>query len=389
MRSEFLRVWIMLASGAAGLPGQSVVVPESMAGVEGGGGTSIPFGSNLPCRYQVVYDAIELPWSGPRILTGISLRPDQNLTATAIPAKGFLDVSVLMSTTARSSTTLSATFADNYGTDATWVMLNQPVQLPSQPASTPGPMPANIHFAFSVPWAYGFTPVGTDQPAENLLVEIWIHSQPSGAYRLDNLSSCIAPTATFGNQDPQCSPPNGVRVVLDADTTMLAGSTYGWQVTQAPANSAFLLGLNLTNTGGLFGQAMWPLPYPMFDAANPSQPSPALAALGWGAAGCWLNIDPIVWLGGITDAAGSGSAIGFVPPGRDSVGDTYYAQALVLAPTANPLRLISSLGRESTVCGPLGVARNFAFYNPAATPPQPVPTAGSVQYGVGPVIEVQ
>jgi len=159
-------------------------------------------------------------------------------------------------------------------------------------------------------------------------------------------------------------------------------------VKQAPANSAFLLGLNLTNTGGLFGQAMWPLPYPMFDAANPSQPSPALAALGWGAAGCWLNIDPIVWLGGITDAAGDGSTIGFVPPGRDSVGDTYYAQALVLAPTANPLRLISSLGRESTVCGPLGVARNFAFYNPSATPPQPVPTAGSVQYGVGPVIEV-
>lgn len=360
-----------------------------MAGVEGGGGTSIPFGSNLPCRYQVVYDVEELPWSGPRIVTGISLRPDQNTTTGATPAKGFLDVSVLLSTTSRSSTTISPTFADNYGTDATWVMVNQPVQLPAQPAATTGPRPANIHFAFSVPWAYGLTPVGTSQPAKNLLVEIWIHSQPSGAYRLDNLSGCTAPTATFGNQDAQCAVPGGVPVVLTADTTMLAGSSYGWHVAGAPANAAFLVALNLTNTGGLFGQPSLPLPYPMFDAANPTLPSPALAPLGWGAAGCWLNIDPIVWLGGLADASGVGTASGLIPPGRASVGVTYYAQAVVLAPTANPLRMITSLGRESTVCGPLGVARNYAFYNPAATPPQAVPTAGTVQYGVGPVIEVQ
>src|SRR5690606_10843610 len=130
------------------------------------------------------------------------------------------------------------------------------------------------------------------------------------------------------------------------------------------------------------------LPYPMFDPADPTQPSEALAILGWPAPGCWLNLDPLVWLGGVTDGNGSGSAVGAVPPGRESVGVTYYAQAVVYAPTANPLRLISSLGRSTTVCGPLSVARNHAFYDPAANPPEPVPTAGTVQYGVAPVIEV-
>lgn len=390
MRSELLRVSTVLAAAAASLCGQTAVVPGVMAGVEGGGGTSIPFGSNLPCRYQVIYDAEELPWTGPRIVTGISLRPDQNTTPAGSAAKGFLVVSVLMSTTARDSVSMSSTFEDNYGTDATWVMVQQPVQLPAQPASTTGPLPANIHFGFSVPWAYAMTPVGTDQPARNLLVEIWIHSQPSGAYRIDNLTGCTAPTASFGNLDPAlCAPAGGVAVELGADTTMLAGSSFSWRVTHAPPSTPFLVGLNLTLNDGLLGQTMWPLPYPMFDLTNPALPSPALTVLGWPAPGCWLNVNPLVWLPGIADAAGVGSAVGLIPPGRSSVGVTYYAQVLAFSATANPLHMITSLGRQSTVCGPLGVTRCFAYYNPQATPPQPVPTDGSVQYGVGPVIELQ
>lgn len=389
MRSEFLRVLSAAGCGVAGLLGQAATVPATMDGVEGGGGTSIPFGSNQSCRYQVVYDVEELPWTGPRILTGVSLRPDQNTTTGATPAKGYLEISVLMSTTSRSSTTMSPTFTENYGTDAIWVVQNQQVQLPAQPAAATGPRPANIHFAFSVPWAYGLTPVTSGEPEQNLLIEIWIHSQPTGAYRIDNLSGCITPTPSFGNQDPQCAVPGGMPVVLTADATMLAGSSYAWHVANAPANAPFTVMVGAASTGGLLGNPAWPLPYPMFDPANPSLPSAALAALLWPAPGCWLNVDPLGWLSGACDASGSGTATGLIPAGRASVGVTLFAQAMVLAPTANPLHLITSLGRESTVCGPLSVARNFAFYDPAATPPQPVPAAGTVQYGIGPVIEVQ
>ncbi len=388
MRSNLARLCfvLMFATLAAA---QNVTVPSALAGVEGGGGTSIPFGSSQACRYQCIYDAEELPWVGPRILTGILLRADNNTPNTAMPAKGYLEISVLMSTTTKSSVTASMTFAENRGTDATWVLQNQLIQLPAQPAWPPGPRPANIPFVFSVPWAYGLTPATSTLPApRNLLVEIHIHSQPSGAYRVDNLSSCVAPQAAFGSIGPACAVPGNPPVALTADVSMLAGSAYSWHIANAPASMPFLITMNSTNVGGLLGNPAWPLPYPMFDPANPSQPSAALASLLWPAPDCWLNVDPVVSLGGLADATGLGTVTGILPSGRQLVGMTFYAQAIVLAPTANPLRFITSLGRSSTVCGPLGVARIHAFYNSTGAPPPPPPLTGAVQLGVGLVFDV-
>ena len=388
MGSELPRLFVAIVLSAVGGLAQVTTVPTSMAGVEGGGGTNIPFGSNLACRYQVVYDVQELPWTGPRIVTGISLRPDFVAPGLAVPGKQFLDISVLMSTTARNSATVSATFAENYGTDATWVIDHRLVALPAQPTLAAGPRPANIDFMFTVPWAYGLTPVIGDDPAPtNLLVEIWIHSQPSGAYRIDNLSSCIAPTSPFGNQTAACAAPGKPPVVLTSDLTMLAGSSYSWHIANAEANAPFLLGLSGSNTGFLFGAPTLPLPVPLYDLANPSLPTPALP-LGGSAPGCWLNIDPLLWLGGICNPTGSGSTSLVIPPGRDLVGTTYHAQALVATATANTLQMLTSDGRSATVCGPLGVARVYAFYDAVGTPPQPVPTTGSMQYGVGPILDV-
>lgn len=370
---------------------QNITVPSSLDGVEGGGGTSIPFGSNQACRIQCIYDMEELPWTGPRVITGLRLRADLS-PLTGTPAKGFLDVSVLMSTTDKSSAGASATFANNRGTDATWVMVHQLIQLPAQPAlpsTATGPRPANIPLVFQVPWAYGLTPAIGGLPApSHLLVEIHIHSQPSGIYRVDNLSGCIAPQNAFGLVGPLCAPAGGVNATLGADPSMLAGNTFSWQVDNGPPSMPFILALNLSNTGGLGGNPAWPLPYPMFDPSNPSLPSPALAGLGWPAPDCYLNIDPAASLGGTLDAAGHGVVAGLLPPGRQFLGTALYAQAIVFAPTANPLRFITSRGFASTVCGPLGSARIYAFYNGSITPPPPEPTTGLLQYGAGFVFEV-
>ncbi len=369
--------------------GQNVTVPGALAGVEGGGGSNVPFGSNQACRYQCIYDAEELPWVGPRVITGILLRADNSLPDTAIAAKGWLDVSVLVSTTDKTAATASAVFADNRGTDATWVMQHQLIQLPAQPALPAGPRPANVPFVFGVPWAYGLTPATATMPApRHLLIEIHVHAQPAGSYRLDNLGNCTAPQSTFGTIGAACAVPGNAPVALTADASMLAGSSYSWHVANGPASMPFLVLVNATNVGGLFGNPAWPLPYPMFDPANPSLPSAALAVLQWPAPDCWLNVDPVAALGGITDAVGAGSASGVLPPGRDIVGETLYAQALVLAPTANPLRLVTSLGLAATVCGPLGVARVHAFYDNTPTPPPTPPASGTVQLGVGLVFDV-
>ncbi len=391
MRSEWWRFVVLAALGGAGLSAQNVTVPATLDGIEGGGGTSIPFGSNLACVYQVLYDDVELPWSGPRVLTGISIRPDFN-NGLATPQKGFIDVSLRMSTTSVSSATMSSTFEDNVGEDAIWVIQHQVMMLPAQPAIAPpatGPRPANIDLMFQVPWAYGLTPARPNEaPPSNLLVELFIHSQPSGIYRVDNMSSCTAPNGTFGNNGPLCTVPGSPPLAVTGDVSMVAGGIYNWHVANADPNVPFLMFLNLTTQDGLLGVSAWPLPYPMFDPTNPTQQSAALTPLVWPAPDCWVNVNPAGMLGGVADATGTGSVGATLPVGRQYVGTTFYAQALALAPSANPLRMITSLGYQSTVCGPLGVSRVFAYYNASTTPPPSPPATGALQYGVGLVIEV-
>ena len=368
---------------------QNVTVPASLVGVEGGGGTNVPFGSSQSCRLQVIYDAEELPWSGPRVITGILLRADNNTPNTAIAAKGFLDVTVLVSTTDKTAATASATFAANHGTDVTTVINHQMIQLPAQPPLPAGPRPANIPFVFQVPWAYGLTPATGSLPApRNLLIEIHIHSQPNGLYRVDNLGSCDATRVPYGTQGAACSVPGSPPPVLTSDVSMQAGYPYSWRVEHGAPSLPFLVSLNVTNQGGLFGNPAWPLPYPMFDPQNPQLPSPALAPLLWPAPDCWLFLDPLMFLGGLTDATGQGIVTSTLPAGRNLVGQTFHAQALLMSPTSNPLRFIASNGLGSTICGPLGVTRIHAFYNGTGNPPAAVPTTGQVLAGNGFVLEV-
>jgi hypothetical protein len=385
MRSQVVLRFAISIAVAAMASAQNVTVPATLAGVEGGGASNIPFGSSQACRYQCIYDAEELPWTGPRVITGLLLRADNNTPFAAIAAKGFLDVSVLVSTTDKNSATASSVFADNYGTDATWVINHQLMQLPAQPLLTTAPRPANIPLVFTVPWAFGLTPATSTMPApKNLLVEIWVHAQPSGLYRLDNFGSCASTLAVFGNAGPACAPAGGVNVTLTGDASLQAGSAYGWLIEHAPPAAPFLLALDLTNSGGLFGNPALPLPVPLFDPQNPTLPPPGLPFVQAAAPDCYLNITPVGLLGGVANAAGIGAVTGQLPPGRQYVGLTIYSQAIVFAPTANPLLFVASRGHSATVCGPLGVARLHVFYNASATPP----TSGSLAYGVGLIFDV-
>ncbi|MGK0206024.1 MAG: hypothetical protein ACI89X_004438 [Planctomycetota bacterium] len=393
MQTQTLTTLAISLCLTAGLAAQNVTVPSNMNGLEGGGGTGIPFGGSQACRYQCVYDGEELPWTGAHVMTGIRIRPDFN-NGNAVPAKGFLEISVLVSTTPRTSATSSSIFHENYGSDADWVIENRVIQLPAQPQlpATPiVPRAANIDLLFDAPWVFGLAPIiaGFPEP-KNLLVEIWIHSQPSGSYRVDNMSSCTAPWVEFGNAGPACAIPGNSPVVLDSGQSMQAGSNYTWDIANAPATVPFSLRLSLSGGGSLLGNAAWPLPYPMFDPADPTMSSPAMMLIGLDnpAPDCWININADVELSGVTDAAGIGHANLSLPAGREFVGVTIHSQAIVLAPTANPMFLITSKGRSSTICGPLGVTRIFQFYDGTATPPPPPPTSGTRSLGVGLVLEV-
>ena len=73
-------VWILfpafLAALHAGVIAKSLVIPQSMAGVEGGPGTSIPFGLNREVRLQCIYDVDKLPFAGPRMIQKLVFRAD-------------------------------------------------------------------------------------------------------------------------------------------------------------------------------------------------------------------------------------------------------------------------------------------------------------------------
>jgi len=376
------------------LVAQNVTVPSVMNGVEGGSGSNVPFGSNLACRYQCIFDANTLPWTGPRLISGIKIRADNGNPTTpgsAIAAKGYLDVSIMLSTTSTNAATASNVFDDNRGVDRQWVLQAQPVQLPAQSVtSTPGPRPANIDLPFTTPFWYGLTPAHNNQPAPaNLMVEIWIASQPSGSYRLDNLGGCQSPVTTFGNQGPQCAAAGLSPPTLSSDLSMVAGGNFSWYVDSAPPNAPFVLVFSASSQGWLYGQPAYPLPYPMFDPQDPTQPSAALASLNWPAPDCWINIDPNVTLFGTCDNTGYGALLTQLPSGGNFVGFEVFTQALIYAQTANPLRVISTPGRSASICGPIDVTRIFAFYDNSGTPSPPVPTTGQAQYGLGMVFEVQ
>ncbi|MCA8949965.1 MAG: hypothetical protein KDE27_10715 [Planctomycetes bacterium] len=394
MSSMLARPIVSFAVVCSGLLAQNQVVPGFMAGIEGGSATNVPFGSNLACRYQVVFDRDELPWTGPRPIRGFSIRADLgDPNGSGVPAKGYLNVSVMMSTTHASASTASSTFDDNWGEDAQWLILNQPIQLPAQPAPPQGataPRAANVTFQFPNQWWYGLTPARPNLPAPaNLLIEIRILSQPSGAYPIDNLGGCVAPITRFGNQGPLCTvPANQQAPTLHSDQSMTAGSSFSWWVNDCPPNVGFVLAFNASSQGSLFGA--YPVPYPMYDLQNPNLPSAALLAANVqrAAPDCWFNLVPAVTLFGVTNSNGVGTVVTQLPGGRSYVGFELFAQALIYSQTSNPLQVITTEGRSSKICGPLQVARIFNFYDGSGNPAPPPPTTGSVQYGLGPVIEV-
>ena len=365
---------------------QNDTVPSLLNGLEGGSGTSIPFGLAQPVRIQFVYDSEELPWTGPRVISRLSLRADNvDPTVTTFAQKGFVFVSLLLSTTSRKAEATTTSFEENYGTDATLVLDNVPIMLPFQPALA-GVRPANIDFVLPTPWIYGMTPVRPNTPAPTtLLVELRVHSQPVGAYRIDNVGSCAIPPVAFGSNGPLCIPAGAAPLQLVGGNSLVAGAAYTWTISNATPSAATFLMIGVETTGSLFGVAALPLPVPLFDVANPLRANPAITAIApgliHGAPDCWIDLLPIDTMFALANAAGEATVTVSISANRELVGESLYAQAIGYTQTANPLQFVTSQGQQSTVCGPIGVARIYSLGSATAT-------TGQRSLGQGAVIEL-
>lgn len=378
---------VVVATLAGVLAAQNDTAPAFLNGREGGTGTAIPFGVAGAARVQYIYDAEDLPWTGPRLVTRVSFRADNTTdTSTTFPSKGFVFVTLLLSTTSARAESASTVFEDNYGTDVVYAVTNQPMMLPAQPAWT-GARPANIDFVLAAPWFYGLTPVrGDGPPINSLLVELRIHSQPTGTYRLDNTGSCSIPVVAVGNVGPACAPVGGQNVELLAPTSVQAGSNASWSIDRAEPNAFVVLMFGIDPQTAIGGNSALALPVPLFDTSNPLLPHPLLASLAptlftYGAPDCYLNVDPTGLLFGATDTAGQANIQLAVPQSHSIVGMPIYSQVAAHSFSANALQLVTSRGWRSTICGPLGVARIYALGSDTAT-------SGQYGFGQGAVIEL-
>ena len=128
MASLFLLLYAPLARADV------IVVPNTLATVEGNANNFGPFFNNS-VRYQQVYSASQFPSStGPLMITQIAFRPDGSVANPSLTLI-FNSVQIDLSTTSSTPGTLSTTFASNVGADNvtvfnSFVFLNAPVTGP-------------------------------------------------------------------------------------------------------------------------------------------------------------------------------------------------------------------------------------------------------------------
>jgi len=155
---------------AAPLPAaaQSVVVPNSLAAAEGNSNNGFPF--NIATfglssqRYQQVYEASQFSSiSGAVLINQIAFRPDADVGNAF--ASVLSSVQINLSTTSKTSSTMSTTFAANVGANDT-VVKSGALALSSSDTAGPGGSRAfDIIISLTTPFLY-------DPGAGNLLMDV-------------------------------------------------------------------------------------------------------------------------------------------------------------------------------------------------------------------------
>jgi len=137
----------------------TIVVPNSLASVEGNSNNDIPF--YLSMRYQEVFGASQFP--GPGLITQIAFRPDGTY---GLPfTRTLANVQIDLSTTSEGPDGLSNTFANNVGADDTVVHTGALALSSADTGPSGGPKAFDIVITLQTPFFY-------DPAAGNLLLDV-------------------------------------------------------------------------------------------------------------------------------------------------------------------------------------------------------------------------
>ena len=219
----FLCLASVLAALAQGTT--QIVVPNALANVEGNSGTSDPFTSSS-FRLQMVFDASQfaIPAGASGRIDRISFRDDG---ASAGPVGfSFGGGSIQFSTTSRTPDSLSPTFADNIGSDATTVR-NGAMPISGLFQSGANPQPFGSGITMTAPFWY-------NPQHGNLLLDI------TGAGGLTIFPGSLDAQSTVGDSVSRVFALNGNSLSGTADTL---GLVTRFDMTVIPEPATWMLAL--------------------------------------------------------------------------------------------------------------------------------------------------
>lgn len=244
----------------------------------GNNGTGTVFGGTKGIS-QNLYEG----WvPAPGLVMGVGFRRTAGITDYA----GFtLDFEIVLSDTTATSATLSATFANNLGTNTTAVLPRQMINVPARDRNSPPS--AWIEFMSATPWLF---------QGPNLLIQTkaFATTWTVTGHRPDRtFASTGGEALNFGS--------NCGAATISSTTTgsYLPGSSLSLTLAGAPAvvPSILLLGVDLTTMGAI------PLPLD-------------LGVIGM--TNCLLHVAPVVNFPATTDSAGAASMTFGIPAGTPS-----------------------------------------------------------------------
>lgn len=158
-----------------------ITVPDGLADSEGDSSSAAPFGDDTSCidgmRYQQVIDGDQL---SPGNIGSLAFRLDSG--ESSVGPLTYEGVTISLSTTSRSSGTLSTKFADNVGLDNRVVFSGDLTVSADTNAVAPNP------FDFDVIPTSTFPFPGSGVSGGNLLVDIVVEDCPPASFLLDAVS---------------------------------------------------------------------------------------------------------------------------------------------------------------------------------------------------------
>src|SRR5215467_2733983 len=195
-------ILVVLCAGASF--GDTLVVPNSYATVNGGASLAEPFNNGLKIRYQQVYASSQFSaFGGPKWIHGVYFRPDGRVGGFGHAFTQTYDkLEIHLSTTSVGPLTIGQNYVNNAGSDDTTVLntaLDGPVTISS--AST-GPVGGPKDFDIYIPFTKAFR---YDPAAGNLLIDI---KRDGTSLQLSEFDF-VSPTTTVGQAYGFLSNPNG------------------------------------------------------------------------------------------------------------------------------------------------------------------------------------